>query len=97
MAKMRMALPSRQQGRAGTHYFVQPMIRDGRRIVPGRGHEVADEDQAKRFVDSLARRSVGVIAYEVELDIDGEAITEPAIIVTRGMVAGILSQELGDD
>lgn len=87
MAKVKLERPS--AGGIGPQFFVQAMIRDGRRTVPGQGQRARDEADAIRMANNVASRSAGVIAYEVELDADGELISEPRIILAKGKVPGL--------
>lgn len=73
----------------GSLFYVQAMIRDGRRSVPGQGQKARDEADAIRIANNVAARSPGVVAYEVELDADGELISEPRIILAMGKVPGL--------
>lgn len=72
----------------GVHYFVVPTLRDGRRLVPGSPQEVADETAARNRIATMPRSAVGLAAYEVELDAEGEQVAEPILIAAAGKVAG---------
>jgi hypothetical protein len=71
------------------HFYVQPIMRDGKRLVPGQRREAIDENTALAIAADLAERMVGVVAVAVELDDDGNPIDEPRIIVRYGEVPGL--------
>lgn len=80
---------------AGVHYFVVPTLRDGRRLVPGTPQEVADEAAARNRIATMPRSAVGMAAYEVEMDVEGEQVSEPVLIAASGRIPGAL--ELAPD
>ncbi len=73
---------------AGVHYFVVPTLRDGRRLVPGTPQEVADEGAARNRIATMPRSAVGMAAYEVEMDAEGEQVAEPILIAATGKMPG---------
>lgn len=74
---------------AGVHFYVQPLVKDGRRLVPGQMREARDEPAARKLVGELAERCPGVVAYSVELDAEGDLIGEASIIMSKGRVPGL--------
>lgn len=75
---------------AGVHYFVVPTLRDGRRLVPGTPQEVPDEGAARNRLGTMPRSAVGMAAYEVEMDAEGEQVSEPILIAAAGRIPGAL-------
>lgn len=73
---------------AGVHYFVVPTLRDGRRLVPGAPLEVTDEVAARNRIATMPRSAVGMSAYEVEFDAEGEQVAEPILIAAAGKIPG---------
>lgn len=65
-----MKLEPKSKSRPGVHYYVQPTIRDGKRLVNAIG-QAADEEHAKRIAYRMFERAVGVIAFEIDVDMDG--------------------------
>lgn len=87
MAKVKLERPSK--AKPGLHYYVQPTLRDGKRLFTGPGLEARDEADARRIAERMFNRAAGVVAFEVETDMDGELISEPRILMTIGAVPGI--------
>jgi len=75
---------------AGVHYFVVPTLKDGRRLVPGVPQQVADESAARNRIATIPRNAVGLAAYEVEMDAEGEQVSEPILIAAAGRIPGAL-------
>lgn len=78
---------------AGTNYFVVPTLRDGRRLVPGTPQHVADEAAARNRIATIPRNAVGLAAYEVEMDAEGEQVAEPILIAVAGKIPGAVGVE----
>jgi len=78
---------------AGVHYFVVPTLKDGRRLVPGVPQQVADEAAARNRIATIPRNAVGLAAYEVEMDAEGEQVAEPILIAATGRIPGALEVE----
>lgn len=85
----RVRLERASKGKAGIHYFVVATVRDGKRLVTAAPQEVADERAARHRIETMARSTLGMAAYEVELDNDGEAVSEPALIARAGQIPGL--------
>lgn len=82
---------------AGIHFFVIPTLKDGRRLVTGTPQEVADEVQAKNRIATMPPTAIGMAAYEVEFDAEGEQVAEPALIARAGKVPGLEDERLSED
>ncbi len=82
---------------AGVHYFVVPTLRDGRRLVPGVPQHVADEAAARNRLATMPRSAVGLAAYEVEMDADGEQVSEPILIAAAGTIPGSIAAERAEE
>lgn len=80
---------ARGQTKPGIHYFVVATLRDGKRLVTGTPQEVANEQAARNRIELMPRNAIGLAAYEVELDIEGEQVSEPALIARAGLVPGV--------
>ncbi|MCW5718834.1 MAG: hypothetical protein KIS68_13485 [Bauldia sp.] len=78
---------------AGVHYFVVPTLRDGRRLVPGTPQQVPDEASARNRIATIPRNAVGLAAYEVEMDAEGEQVAEPILIAAAGKIPGGIDME----
>lgn len=74
---------------AGRHFYVQPLMLDGRRLVPGQIRETISAIAAADVARELSERFPAVVAFDVELDEDGNAVDAPRIIVKHGDVPGL--------
>lgn len=85
----RVSAELRSEGKAGIHYFVVPTLREGKRLATGTPQEVADERAVGHPIDTMPRSTLGLAAYEVELDNDGEPVAEPSLIARAGQIPGL--------
>lgn len=82
---------------AGIHYFVVPTLKDGKRFVTGTPLEVADESAARNRIATMPRSTLGLAAYEVELDAEGEPVAEPSLLAAAGKVPGMDVERANED
>lgn len=83
--------PNRSSGTpvAGTHFYVQPLRLDRGKLVLGQMRESRNANAAIDTARELSGRFPAVVACEVELDEDGNAIDAPRILAKHGDVPGI--------
>ncbi|MCW5713428.1 MAG: hypothetical protein KIT43_02775 [Bauldia sp.] len=89
--------PKAAKAVAGIHYYVVPTLKDGRRLVAGTPQEVADETAARNRIATMPGSAIGLAAYEVELNAEGDTVSEPSLIAAAGRVPGVEVERATED